>query len=319
MVSRRRESLGLLLGFIGMVCFAGTLPATRVAIPYLDAWFLTFGRAAFAGLLAVAMLVVARRRVPPRRYWAELTIAAVLLIYGFPLFTALAMMSVPVAHGGVVLGVLPLVTTLAATLVAGERPSLGFWLAGAAGGAIVVGFALRHGAGSLALGDLWLLGAILSAAFGYTYAGKLSGIMPGWEVNAWQLALSLPVALPAMLWLWPADAAAVPWPAWTALGYVAVMVQLVGFFFWNAGLAMGGIARVGQLQLLQPFAILLMAARVNGEPLTAETLGFAAAVVATVMVGRRMRIARSPVSSPSPARSAAPESRAVRNRPGHAP
>jgi drug/metabolite transporter (DMT)-like permease len=292
MLFRRRESLGLLLGFVGMVCFAGTLPATRVAIPYLDAWFLTVARAGFAGLVAVALLIAARRPLPPRRHWAELALASLCLVYGFPLFTALAMMSVPVAHGGVVLGILPLVTTLAATLVAGERASAGFWLAGVAGAAIVVAFALRHGAGGLVIGDVWLLGAILSAAFGYTYAGKLSGNMPAWEVNAWQLVLSLPVALPAMLWLWPASATAVPWPAWTALAYVAVMVQLVGFFFWNAGLAMGGIARVGQMQLLQPFVILLMAAAVNGEPLAVETLGFAAAVVATVMIGRRMRVRR---------------------------
>lgn len=317
MPARPRESLGLFLGFVGMVCFAGTLPATRVAIPYLDAWFLTVGRAAIAGVLALVPLLLLKRRIPARRYWGEIAIAGVLLIYGFPFFTALAMMSVPVAHGGVVLGILPLATTLAATLVAGERASLGFWLAGVAGGAIVVAFALRHGAGGLALGDFWLLGAILSAAFGYTYAGKLSGDMPAWEVNAWQLVLSLPLALPAMLWLWPPDAAAAPWPAWMALAYVAVMVQLLGFFFWNAGLAMGGIARVGQLQLLQPFVILLMGAAVNDEPLALETFGFAAAVVATVIVGRRMRVARRSqrVSSSDPAGSTGRESDAAQSLP----
>jgi drug/metabolite transporter (DMT)-like permease len=288
----RRDNLGLPLGLIGMVCFAGTLPAMGIAVPYLDPWFLTVARAGFAGLIALGLLLLGRRAWPPRRHWMELALASLCLVYGFPLFTALAITSVPVAHGGVVLGILPMVTAIAATLVVGERPSLGFWLAAAVGGGIVVAFALRHGAGGVAIGDVWLLGAILSAGFGYTYAGKLSSDMPAWEVNAWQLLLSLPVALPAMLWLWPANAATVPWPAWAALAYVAVMVQLVGFFFWNAGLAMGGIARVGQVQLLQPFAILLMAAGINGEPIQAETFAFAAAVVATVMIGRRMRVAR---------------------------
>jgi drug/metabolite transporter (DMT)-like permease len=289
-MSPRRESLGLLIGFIGIVCFAGTLPAARIAMPYLDPWFFTVARAGFAGLIAVGLLLALRRRLPARAYWGELALASLLLVYGFPLFTALAMTSVPVSHGGVVMGILPLFTTLAATLVAGERPSLGFWLAGLAGGTIVIGFALRQGAGGLVIGDAWLFGAILSSSFGYTYAGKLSRDLPAWEVNAWQLVLSLPIALPALLWLWPADAASAPWPAWAAVAYVTVMVQLVGFFFWNAGLAMGGIARVGQVQLLQPFVILLMAAAVNGEPIEMETLAFAAAVVATVIVGRRMRV-----------------------------
>lgn len=291
-MSRRHEQLGLLLGFIGMVCFAGTLPATRVAIPYLDAWFLTVARAAFAGAAAVAMLWWTGRRWPARRHWAEIALASACLVYGFPLFTALAVATVPVAHGGVVLGILPTVTACAATLVAGERPSLGFWLAGAAGGAIVVAFALRHGSGGLAIGDIWLAVAILSAGFGYTYAGKLSSAMPGWEVIAWALVISLPVAVPLTVWLWPDRAAAVPLAAWGGLAYVSLVSQLIGFFFWNAGLALGGIARVGQLQLLQPFAIVLMAAGVNGEPVEAETLAFALAVVVAVMVGRRMGVAR---------------------------
>jgi drug/metabolite transporter (DMT)-like permease len=177
-------------------------------------------------------------------------------------------------------------------LVAREHPSLGFWLAAAAGGAVVVAFALRHGGGDVVAGDLWLVAAILSAGFGYTYAGKLSTEMPGWEVICWALVISLPVAIPSAIWLWPADGTAVPVEAWGGLIYVAMVSQLIGFFFWNAGLAKGGIARVGQLQLLQPFVIILMAAVVNAEPFEAQTLLFAVAVIATVMVGRWTRIAR---------------------------
>jgi drug/metabolite transporter (DMT)-like permease len=282
----------LLLGFVGMVCFAGTLPAIRLAVPYLDPWFLTHARAVLAGLAPVAILWMLRRRFPQRRHWRELFLASTCLVYGFPLFSAIAVISVPVAHGGVVLGILPLVTSVAAMLVARERPSPAFWLAATAGGAVVVAFALRHGGGGVVAGDLWLVAAILSAGFGYTYAGKLSGEMPGWEVICWALVISLPVAIPGAIWTWPANATVVPVEAWGGLIYVAMVSQLLGFFFWNAGLAKGGIARVGQLQLLQPFVIILMAAVVNAEPIEAQTLLFATAVIATVMVGRWTRVAR---------------------------
>jgi drug/metabolite transporter (DMT)-like permease len=264
-----------------------------LAVPYLDPLFLTVARAAIAGVVAIGLLVAMRRRIPARRYWLELSLASACLVYGFPLFSAIAVQTVPVAHGGVVLGILPLVTTLAATLVAGERPSLGFWLAALAGGAIVTAFALRNGGGALVAGDLWLVASIFAAGFGYTYAGKLSSHMAGWEVIAWALIVSLPIALPATVWLWPDNAAAAPMPAWAALIYVALVSQLIAFFFWNAGMALGGIARVGQLQLLQPFVIVAMAASVNREQIDADTAIFAVLVVATVMVGRRMRVARA--------------------------
>jgi drug/metabolite transporter (DMT)-like permease len=288
-----RENVGLALGFVGMLCFAGTLPAMRLSVQNLDPWFLTCARAAFAGLAAVALLAAKRRHVPQRRYWAELAIASLCLVYGFPLFSAIAMQTVPAAHGGVVLGIVPMGTAIGATLIARERPSIGFWLAAAAGGAIVVLFAMRHTEMSgLAGGDIFLLGSIMVTGAGYTYAGKLSSEMPGWEVIAWALVLSLPFATPATIWLWPANASAVPLSAWGGLAYVTLFSQFIGFFFWNAGLALGGIARVGQVQLLQPFVIVLMAAAVNNEPIELETLAFAAAVVATVMIGRRMRVAR---------------------------
>lgn len=291
--STSQETLGLFIGLIGVVCFAGTLPATRLATPYLDPWFLTVARAAIAGAIAVALLVVLKKRPPPFRQWIEFALASACLVYGFPLFSALAMVTVPAAHGGVVLGILPLATAVAAAVITRERPSAGFWLAAAAGAGVVVVFSLRRGGGgALMVGDLWLLAAVASAGIGYTYGGKLSSGMPGWEVIAWQLVLSLPIALPATWWLWPANAAMVPPEAWGGLAYVALVSQLLGFFFWNAGLALGGIARVGQMQLLQPFIIVPMAAVVNHERIDAETLGFAAAVVAVVMIGRSMRVAR---------------------------
>lgn len=288
------DSLGLLLGLVGVLGFAGTLPASRLAVPHLDPWFLTVARAALAGALAVPILLLARRRMPARSQWPALVISSVALVYGFPLFSALAMVSVPAAHGGVVLGILPLGTAAMAALVANERPSGGFWLAALVGSAVLTAFAVRHaGPDGAVRGDFLLLGMVVSGAVGYTYAGKLSFGMPGWEVICWAVVIALPLAAPLTLLWWPADAARVPASAWVALGYVALVSQLTAFFFWNAGLARGGIARVGQLQLLQPFAVLLLASVINAEPIEGETLLFAAAVIATVTIGQHMRVRRS--------------------------
>lgn len=287
-----RESFGMLLGLGGVLMFAGTLPASRIAVASLDPLFITFARAALPGLISLALVIALRRRIPPREQWAAIAISSFTLVYGFPLFSSIAMTTVPAAHGGVVLGILPIATAIAATLLAGERPSSGFWIAALAGSAIVVAFALRQGGGSFVSGDFWLLASVAVAATGYTYSGKLAARMPGWEVIAWALVFALPTSLPGAWFLWPPHPLDVPAGAWTAVLYIALFAQFIGFFFWNAGLAMGGIARVGQMQLLQPFAIVLIASVVNSEALQVETLFFAAAVVGTVLLGRRMRVQR---------------------------
>jgi drug/metabolite transporter (DMT)-like permease len=291
----RRQHLGLLLGFVGIVIFAGTLPGTRYANQYLDPYFLTAMRSALAGMAGLATLILTRRQWPSPRALALLILCALLLVLGFPLLIAVALVTVPAAHGGVILGVLPLATAVAAALIQGERPSLGFWIAGAVGAALVVGFALhRGGGGAITWGDVLTLLAVPCAAIGYTYSARLAGIMPGWEVISWCVVISLPVALTATVLLWPADAAAVPADGWLALLYLGLMSQFIGFFAWNAGLVTGGIARVSQIQLLMPFVVVLMAAVVNREPVDLETLLFATAVVLTVAIGTRLRVVRKP-------------------------
>lgn len=288
-----RKKFGLVLGFIGMCLFAGTLPATRLAVSEFDPLFLTVARAALAGSAGFVALIVLRRRVPPRSLWLEMFAAAVCTVVGFPLFAALAMMTVPAAHGGVVLGILPLATAAAAAIFAHERPSLGFWLASVAGAIIVVIFIFRR-SGSIifSAGDLFLLGTVAFGALGYTFSGRLAARMPGWEVISWQVVIFLPLAAVATFALWPADIASVSiWP-WAGLGYVGFVSQYTAFFVFNAALAIGGIARVGQVMLLQPFAIVALALPVNGEPINVETILFAAAVVATVLIGQRMRVVR---------------------------
>jgi drug/metabolite transporter (DMT)-like permease len=292
-MSTPREKLGLALGCIGMLAFGATLPATRLALAALDPWFLTAARGAIAGSFGLAVLLLTQRSVPPRAYWFDLIVVGLCVALGFPLFMALALVTVPAAHGGVVLGITPLATAAAAALLAHERPSRGFWLAGAAGGALVVVFALRGGgAKALASGDLLLIGSIASAAIGYTLSGRLLPAMRGWEVICWAVVATLPIALPATWLLWPSNLADVPAQAFVALGYVAIVSQVLAFFVWNAAMAIGGIARIAQLQLLQPFAIVALAAVVNREKIDAETILFAVAVVATVLVGQRMQVAR---------------------------
>ncbi len=181
----RRENLGLLIAFLGVVLFGGTLPATRLAVEFLDPWFVTFARAAIAGIAALALLLAFRSRVPPRSTWGALALVGLGSAIGFPLLTALAMQTVPAAHGGVVVGILPLATTLAGAFIAHERPSAGFWLTAVAGTALVVTYGLWHGGGgSFAAGDLYLLLGIATGAIGNAYSGRLVLVMPGWEVTS---------------------------------------------------------------------------------------------------------------------------------------
>jgi len=288
-----REKLGLALGFAGVALFGGTLPATRLTVAFIDPLFLSATRATIAGLAGLALLAVTRKPLPPRALWGELVLAGLCTIVGFPVLMALAMVNVPAAHGGVVLGIMPLATVAAAALIAHERPSLGFWLASLAGAAIVVVFVLSDtDTRGVALGDLYLLGTIVAGDFGYTLSGRLSRKLSGWEVISWQVALFLPASALAALLLWPRGLADLPLPAWAGLGYVSLVSQFFAFFVFNAAMAMGGVARVGQLMLLQPFVIVALAAPVNGEPVRLSTLAFAAAVVGTVLIGQRMRVTR---------------------------
>jgi len=293
-MSHSREKLGIALGLAGMALFAGTLPATRLAVASIDPLFLTSARAAIAGVAGVLVLAAMRRRRPPRALWGQIALAGLCTIVGFPVLMALAMVSVPAAHGGVVLGILPLATAAASAIIGHERPSLGFWVASIAGAGIVVVFVLHdNDAGRFTAGDLFLLGTVIAGAFGYTLSGRLSEVLPGWEVISWQVTLFLPASVLAAVALWPEGLADVPAPAWAGLAYVSLVSQFLAFFVFNAGLALGGIAHVGQVMLLQPFAIVALAAPVNGEPIRASILAYAAAVVVTVLIAQHMKVRRA--------------------------
>lgn len=288
-MSNSRPSLGLVLGLIGVAIFAATLPATRMALDGYSPWFITHSRAVIAGILAIATLIVLRRRLP-KHHFGGLAAVGLLLIFGFPGFMAIGMQTVGASHGGVVLGVLPLATAVFAALIAGEKPSLLFWICGVVGTLLVVVFAVRDSGMRLATGDIWLFLAALSASLGYVMSGKLTRFMPGWEVISWALVLALPASLAGSLLTWQPDFVAVPAPAVAALVYLGLGSMFLGFFAWNSGLAFGGIARVGQLQLLQTFITIVISAVLLGEAITVEIVLFATAVVAVVMLGQRARV-----------------------------
>lgn len=302
MDTTRDENRGLLLGLLGVLIFAMTLPMTRLAVgpaeaPQLPPLFVTAGRAAGAGLLSVLHLVLARAALPRRGEWTALLLTALGTVVGFPLFIALALREVPAMHAAVITGVLPLCTAAVAAWHLRQRPSRGFWGCALLGTALVLGFAAQQGGGRLVAADGLLLLAMLSAAVGYVAGAQLSRQRRAEHVISWVLVLSLPLTLPVTVLAWPQQPASAS--AWGGFAYVTVFSMWLGFFAWYRGLALGGTLRVSQVQMVQPFLALLLAVPVLGEPLQAVTLVCAVAVIAVVQVGRRMPVA--PVTRPAAA------------------
>lgn len=280
----RQEMLGLLLGFIGVAAFSLTLPATRIAVAALDPLFIGCGRAVVASIPAGAYLLWRRDPLPSGRDFAALFVVALCVALGFPLLSAFAMREVDASHGGIMLGLLPLATAAAGCVIAGERVGVGFWCWAVAGSALVVAFALQRGGGTLQAADLDLLGALIAAAVGYALGARLTVRLGGLAVISWALVLAAPfLALPA--WM-SAPRGYIPARALMAFAYVSLVSQYLGFLPWYRALALGGVARVGQIQLFQPFLTLLAAWAFLSEPVGRSSLAFALAVVMTVLAGR---------------------------------
>ena len=289
---------GLWLGLLGVAIFGLTLPMTRLAVgttdqPQLSGLFVAMGRAVVAAALSAAFLWATRAPRPRREDLWPLALTAMGVVLGFPLFTSLAMRHVEAVHASVIVGVLPLATAAVGAYLHRQRPSNGFWVCAALGSVLVVGFAiLRSGSAGLALhpADLLLLAAMGCAAIGYAQGGQLSQRMRADHVICWALVIALPVTLPLALWTQPQETIAAS--AWWAFAYVSVFSMWIGFFAWYRGLALGGTVRVSQVQLVQPFLSMLFAVPLLGETLDAVTLGFAAAVIATVFIGKKMPVQR---------------------------
>ncbi|MHC4046949.1 DMT family transporter [Bradyrhizobium sp. 23AC] len=274
-------------GLLGVIIFSGSLPATRVAVGGFSALFLTSARAVIAALIGVAVLGVLRQARPQRGDFASLTIVAIGVVVGFPLLTALALQHITSARSIVFIGLLPLSTAVFAVLRGGERPQPLFWLFAILGSATVAGFALSNGGSASLTGDLLMVAAIVLCGLGYAEGAALSRRLGGWQVISWALLLALPLMVPVAVLTWPASWNGVSVPAWIGLAYVSIFSMFVGFIFWYRGLAIGGIARVGQLQQLQPFFGLALAGLLLHEPVAWSMIAATALVVACVFFARR--------------------------------
>jgi drug/metabolite transporter (DMT)-like permease len=274
-------------GLVGVVIFSGSLPATRLALQGFDPLFLTYARATIAAMAGAVALVLLKQTRPQRGEIPGLVLVAAGVVIGFPLLTALALEHITAARGLLYIALLPVMTALFAVIRAGERPRPPFWLFSLAASLLVMAFATSTGrvAGMLP-GDLMMLAAIALCGLGYAEGGRLSRRLGGWQVISWALLMTLPVMLPLALYAWPEDPTTVP-PAVLALFYVGLFSMLIGFIFWYRGLAQGGIASVGQLQFLQPFLGLALAAAILGEPIGWSLLVVMILVIGCVAAARR--------------------------------
>ncbi|SDJ90989.1 DMT family transporter [Streptomyces indicus] len=280
---------GILLAAAGVTAFSLTFPATVWGLDGFGPWSLVAVRMALAGLIAGGCLLALRIKVPAREHWFSLAVVAAGVVVGFPLLTTLALQTSTTAHAAVVVGLLPLTTAAMSALRTGARPSRTFWTAACVGAAAVIAFTVQQSGGALTTADLYLFGALLICAAGYTEGGRLAKVMPGWHVIGWALVACLPFAIPA-------SAAALAYEPWeltakavAGLLWVAVGSQFVGLVVWYRGMAAIGIPKASQLQLAQPLLTLVWSVSLLGETMTAAAPLTAVAVLICIAVTQRAR------------------------------
>jgi drug/metabolite transporter (DMT)-like permease len=292
MKSPNSEVIGLVYGSLGVLGFSLSLPAARVAVAELDPTIVGLGRSVVAACLAILVLTITKQPIPPKKYWRGLAIAALGVVLGFPLLSAWAMQRLPAAYGGVVAGLIPLATTIVATIRVRERPSLKFWLASLTGTFTILIFMGISGAGYLQIADLALIGAVVSAAIGYVEGAKLAKYLGSWQVICWALIIVLPISIvPVGISIWQHGLHASP-ISWGAFAYGSLFPQFLCFFAWYHGMHLGGIAKVGQLQLIQPFLTLFFSGLLLRETITPLMLACAAIVITCVAVSRKAVVQR---------------------------
>lgn len=279
---------GWVNGFIGVAIFAGSLPATRVAVMGFEPGFLTAARAAIAGILGLILILVLKQKKPAKQDWWPLAIVAIGVVIGFPLFTALALQYMNAAHSIVFVSLLPLATAIFAVLRGGEKPNQFFWIFAVLGSAVVFAYMFFiSGDTSLGIGDFYMLMAIIFCGFGYAEGGVLSRKIGGWQVICWALILSLPFMLFLTIFYMPTSFQNISKSAVVGLIYVSLFSMLIGFFFWYKGLAQGGIAAISQLQLLQPLMGLAIAAALLHEHVSWSMLVVTAATLLCVAAAKK--------------------------------
>ncbi|WP_343530629.1 DMT family transporter [Pedobacter sp.] len=274
-------------GFIGVVLFSGSLPATRMAVLEFNPIFVTLARASIAGILALIALLIFKEKRPSKEQLFPLAIVALGVVVGFPLLSALALQYVSSAHSIVFVGILPLATAIFGILRGGERPRPIFWLFSLIGSLLVVGYAFAQGLSASPIGDILMLLAVILCGLGYAEGAKLTKTLGGWQVISWALVLSLPIMLPLSFCYLPTSFEDISVGAWTSLAYVSLFSMFIGFIFWYRGLAQGGTATIGQLQLLQPFFGLALAASLLHEQVSLGMLAVTVGVILCVAGTRK--------------------------------
>jgi len=284
------ETKGMFLGLLGVIGFGLTLPATKLVISYLDPIFIGLGRAILASLLAAVFLFVFRQSFPKKNQVYQLLVVSLGVVVGFPVLSSWAMLYVPASHGGVVLGILPLATAIIGVLIGDERPNIYFWVVSSVGAGLVILYSLIQGSSGIHIADVALLGAVISAAMGYAVGANLSKELGGWQVICWALVFAFPFIIIPAIYYAPKSLSNIPITGYVGFLYLALISQLFAFFVWYKGLALGGIVRVSQIQLLQPFITLIVSALFLSEIIEIETIVFVLLVVSSVWIGKKIPI-----------------------------
>ncbi|WP_121967085.1 DMT family transporter [Myroides sp. N17-2] len=270
--TQQTATSGWVNGFIGVLLFSGSMPATKVAVLSLDPIFVTAARAGIAGILALICLLIFKEKRPTKKQLMPLAIVAIGGVIGFPLLSALALQYITSAHSLVYLGILPMSTAVFAVLRGGEKPKRIFWLFSILGSLIVIGFAALQGGTSSPVGNILMIIAILLCGLSYAEGAKLSKSLGGWQVISWAVVISLPISLPIMFLTAPSAPSLISTETWIGVAYLGIFSMFIGFIFWYKGLAQGGTASVGQLQLLQPFFGLALAATLLNEHVSSNMI-----------------------------------------------
>ena len=284
------ETKGMLIGLIGISMFSLTLPFTQMAVKEMSPFFVAFSRATIAGFCALILLILGKYKLPTKNQIIRLIIIAIGIVYGFPIFTSMAMTTLPSSHSGIVLGILPLTMSVLAAIRYNEKASMAYWITSIIGASLVVTYAFIDNNGFLIKEDLWLLFAILFVSIGYSEGGNLSKEMGSIAVVSWALVITLPINIIATYFFYKTSFSSVSFQALISLSYVGLFSMYIGFFFWYKGIAIGGISRVGQVQLIQPFLTIFAAFFLTNEKITFLNILFALMVLVVIIVGKKTKI-----------------------------
>ncbi len=287
-------------GFLGVLAFSFTVPFTRIAVESLDPLFVGTARAVVAGLLAMIALAVCRVPIPDRVQRCRLAVVAIGIVAGFPVLTSLALTTTTAAHSAVIIGLLPAVTAATVVVRTGERPGSRFWLFSIAGAVAVIGYSLvAHGSlGSPTIGDLYLVGAVVLGALGYSEGGLLARELGAWQTVSWALVVAFPVMATATVVIVLVEPPHASVGQWSAFAYLGVVSMYLGFFAWYRGLAIGPMTTVSQTQLIQPVLTLIWSALIIGEAITAPLIVGGVVIVGCAWGAVRSRMTSTAIADP---------------------